>query len=327
LVDGASGGMQGALTSAQEVQSLPTSGAAWEALVAAANTRSGSADLADQDSKHAAQTLAAALVFARTGDTAQRDHVVSVLRALPGASLSSARVLSVGRQLGGYALAADVVGYRDPAFTSWIGDMRTRDLGNHGRWTTISGTSEDSASNWGTWAMSTRIAISAYLGDATDVARAATVFRGFTGDRAAYSGFRKTAGFNATWACDSEAWVPINPASCGDKGGALVEDISRSSGNYPSVDSTGLMYSWEAMGGATLSARLLERAGYSDVWSWGDRALLRAAQWLKGHGGYPPPYSVTQHIPHVINDAYGADVGPVAPAGYGRQFGFTDWLG
>lgn len=326
LLDATSGGTQGALTSVKEVESLPTSGAPWKALLAAANTRSGSADLADQDSKHAAQTLAAALVFARTGDKAQRDHVVSVLRTLPSGSLSSARVLSVGRQLGGYALAADVVGYRDAAFVSWIADMRTRDLGNHGRWTTITGTSEDSANNWGTWAMATRIAISAYLGDAADLRRAATVFRGFTGDRSAYAGFRKSAGWNPTWACGGDAWVPINPASCGDKGGAFVEDISRSSGNAPSIDATGLMYSWEAMGGATLSARLLERAGYSDVWSWGDRALLRAAQWLKGHGGYPPPYTVTQHIPHMINSAYGVDLGPVSAAGYGRQFGFTDWL-
>jgi hypothetical protein len=322
-----SSGVVGALATAQELEALPTSGAAWDRLLAAAKTRDGSPDLADQDSTHAAETLAAALVHARTGDKAQRDHVVSVLRDLPDASLSGARVLSVARQLGGYALAADVIGYRDAAFTSWIGDMRTKDLGGHGRWTSITQTSEDSANNWGAWALATRIAISAYLGDSADLERAAAVFRGFTGERASYAGFRKTSDFDATWACGSQEWVPINPASCGDRGGAIVEDISRSSGSYPSVDDTGRTYSWEVLGGVTMSAYVLEQVGYADVWTWGDSALLRAAQFLEDHGGYPARYTVNQYIPHMINNAYDVRLGPVAAAGYGRQFGFSDWLG
>lgn len=321
-----SGRVPGALTTAEELRSLPTSGAAWEALLAAATSRADEVDLSDEDSRHAAETLASALVFARTGDTEQRDQVISVLAELPDASMSGARVLSVGRQLGGYALAADLVGYRDPVFTAWIGGMRTEDLGGHGRWKSISATSEDSANNWGAWAMATRIAISSYLRDDSDLERAAEVFRGFTGEPGAYSDFRRTDDFDRTWACGDDDWVPINPASCGDRGGAIVEDISRSSGSYPEVDGEGLMYSWEVLGGATLSARLLERSGYGDVWSWGDQALLRAAQFLEDHGGYPPEYSDLQYIPHEINVAYGVSLGPVEPAGYGRQFGFSDWL-
>jgi hypothetical protein len=302
----------------------PTSGAAWEAVVRAAGDRSGGVDLANQDSTHAARTMAAALVYARTGDTASRDHVVGVLSQLPSASLSGARVLSVSRQLAGYVAAADLVGHRDSAFTSWVAGMRTEDIGNHGRWTTITGTSEDSANNWGTWAMATRVTISAYLGDTADLQRAATVFRGFTGDRAAYAGFRPTDGFDAAWACGGE-WVPINPADCGDRGGAIVEDISRSGGSTP--DSTGLTYSWEALGGATLTARILARAGYADVWEWSDKALLRAAEFLQDNGGYSPRYRANQYIPHEINAAYGTTLGPVNTPGHGRQFGFTDWLG
>lgn len=316
----------GALPTVQAIAAAPSSGAPWNRLLAAAKTRDGGPDLADQDSKHAAETLAAALVYAKTGDTAQRDYVVSVLRSLPKASLSGARVLSVGRQLGGYAQAADVIGYRDAAFTSWIGSMRTKDLGGHGRWTAISQTSEDSASNWGAWAMATRISISSYLGDKADLERAAAVFRGFTGERASYAGFRKTNDFDPTWACGGQQWVPINPASCGGRGGAIVEDISRSSGSYPSVDDTGLTYSWEVLGGATMSAHILEQAGYADVWTWGDKALLRAAQFLEENGGYPVQYTVNQYIPHMINNAYEVNLGPVREAGYGRQFGFTDWL-
>lgn len=319
------GAVSGLVAGAADLASRPTSGPAWNALLAAANDHSGSVDLTDQESTHAARTLGSALVYARTGHAGQRDHVVSVLRQLPTSSLSGARVLSVGRQLAGYVIAADLVGYRDAAFTAWAGSMRTKDIGGHGRWTTLSGTSENSASNWGAWAMSSRIAISAYLGDTADLQRAATVFRGFTGERAAYAGFEETSDFDPSWAC-GDAWVPINPSSCGARGGAIVEDISRSGGSYPSVDSTGLTYSWEVLGGATLSARLLERAGFRDVWSWGDRALLRAATFLRAHGGYAPDYRVNQYIPHEINAAYRTNLGPVGAAGYGRQFGFSDWL-
>ncbi|MDT0277376.1 hypothetical protein [Blastococcus goldschmidtiae] len=326
LLGPGSGRVPGALTTAEELQALPTSGYAWDALLSAANVQSDDIDLSDEDSRHAAETLASALVHARTGDAEQRDHVVSVLEELPDASLSGARVLSVGRQLGGYALAADLVGYRDAEFTTWIDEMRTEDLGGHGRWNSISETSEDSANNWGTWAMATRIAVSSYLRDGSDLERAAEVFAGFTGEPDAYDDFRRTDDFDQTWACGDDGWVPINPASCGDRGGAIVEDISRSSGSYPQVDDEGLMYSWEVLGGATLSARLLERAGYRDVWSWGDQALLRAAQFVEDNGGYPPEYSVLQYIPHEINAAYGVDLGPVRSAGYGRQFGFSDWL-
>jgi hypothetical protein len=311
---------------AEDLQSLPTSGAAWEALLSAAEEQSDDIDLSDEDSQHAAETLASALVYARTGDTAQRDHVLSVLRELPETSLSGARVLSVGRQLGGYAMAAGIVGYDDADFRDWIGEMRTRELGGHGRWTSITYTSEDSANNWGAWALATRIAISAYLGDRDDLGAAAAVFRGFTGDRDAYAGFNRTDDFDPEWACGGDDWVPINPSSCGARSGAIVEDVSRSSGDAPSVDDTGIMYSWEVLGGATLSARLLEGVGYTDVWGWGDRALLRAAQFLERHDGYPPEHSVNQYIPFEINAAYDVRLGPVDAAGYGRQFGFTDWL-
>jgi hypothetical protein len=320
------GTTRGVLADLTQLTSTSTSTAAWKNVLSAAADHSGGVDLANQDNTHAARTLAAALVFARTGDAASRDQVVSALRQLPKAPLGSARVLSVARQLGGYAIAADLIDYRDASFQSWIGGMRTANIGNHGRWTAISQTSEDSPNNWGAWAMASRIAVSSYLGDKADLARAATVFRGFVGERSAYAGFRHTSDFDPSWGCGGDAWVPINPANCGGQSGAIVEDISRSAGAYPSVDTTGLTYSWEVLGGATLSSRLLARAGYTDVWQWGDRALLRAATFLQQHGGYTPAYRANQYIPYEINRAYGTQLGPLGAVGYGRQFGFTDWL-
>ena len=312
--------------SRDKLLTLPTSGSAWNTLLSVANGSVGSPDLANQDNVHSGRTVAAAMVYARTGQTTYRDKVVGELRKLPSSSISGARVLSVARQMAGYAIAADLVGYRDPAFVSYMGDMRTRTIGGHSRWTSVSQTSENTASNWGAWAMASRIALSRYVGDKADVARAATVFKGWTGDRSAYAGFETTQDFDASWACNPSAWVPINPASCGAKAGAIVEDISRTDAAFPAVDDTGRTYSWETLGGATLSARLLARGGYPDVYQWSDQALLRAGQFLQRNGGYAPLYTTNQYIPWEINTAYGVNIGPVNPAGFGRQFGFTDWL-
>jgi hypothetical protein len=302
-------------------------GSAWQALLAVADADLGSADLADQDNTNAGRTYAAALVYARTGDKAYGRRVIAELRDVPAVSLDDARVLSVARQLAGYVLAADLVGYRDARFTSFVAGLRTRDIGNHDRWKTLTQTSEDTASNWGAWALASRIAVSRYLHDDADVATAAKVFRGFLGDRSAYSGFRRTEDFDPSWSCSPEAeWRPVNPAGCGALDGALVEDVSRSAGHSPDLDDVGRTYMWEALGGATLSASLLQRAGFSDVWDWSDRALLRAARFLHRSGGYPPLYSTNQYVPWVLNAAYDVDLGPVQPAGLGRQYGFTDWL-
>jgi putative cell wall-binding protein len=315
------------MISKAELMALPTRGAAWESMRTVADGPLGTPDLVDQDNVNAGRTVAAALVYARTGQTSYRTKVVAQLRLVAQLPLSGTRTLSLGRQLGGYVIAADLVGYREPQFVDFIDRIRTQDVGGHGRWYSLSQTAADTGNNWGAWALASRIAASRYLGDSKDVAEAARIFRGFTGDRDAYAGFRPTSDFDLSWACGGAAgWVPINPASCGDRGGAIVEDISRSRGSYPAVDKTGLTYSWETLGGAVLSAELLSRAGYHDVYQWGDKALLRAAEFLHRQGGYPVRYSVNQYIPWSINRAYNVDLGPVNPAGYGRQFGYTDWL-
>src|SRR6185436_19087267 len=115
---------------------------------------------------------------------------------------------------------------------------------------------------------------SRFVGDQADVDKATAVFRRFTGDASAWTGWRTTSDFDPSWACNGVNWTGINPSTCGARSGAIVEDISRSSGTFPNVDSTGVTYSWETLGGATLSARLLSRAGQPDVYQWGDRALL-----------------------------------------------------
>lgn len=323
------------LFSRAELLSLPTSGAAWDTVMANARTVLV-ADLVDQNNLSPADAFAAGLVYARTGDVAMRDKVITALRALPETE-NTARTLSVGRQMSGWILAADLVGYRDAAFVAWVSALRDEVLPlSNSRWQTLAMTAEDSASNWGAFSLASLIAIDRYLGDADDLAIRVQIFKGWMGDRAQWTtwpvgtrgagGFQPTAAFDSTWACAYPAWSPLNGGCTAAKDGLLVEDISRSAGAFPTSDETGHMYVWETLQGLTLSALLLEHGGVSDVWGLGSNGLARAWTALaRQSGGRTGVYSVDKWVPWLLDRKYGTSYATAA-AGHGRNFGFTDWL-
>jgi hypothetical protein len=310
------------------LESLPMDGPAWESLLDAADGSLGRPNLANQDARHPVRTLAAALVYARTGDAEYREKARdAIMRAIDtvdeGAHNS---VLSLGRQLAAYVLAADFIelsGADDETFRAWLDEVRTRDLGGHGRWKALTATHEDSPNNWGNHAGAARAAVATYLGDSEDLARTAEVFRGWLGDRSAYDGF----GYgDLSWQCDPEKPVGINPIGCTKDGvvidGALPEEMRRGdSFRWPPVH-TG--YAWEGMQGALLQAELLYRAGY-DTWNWSDQALLRAAEFLYERAHWPAEGDDAWQ-PWLIDARYGTSYRAAAPAAFGKNFGFTDWL-
>lgn len=321
----------------EELMALPTSGAAWEALLAVADGPQGRPDLTDQNERHGVIALASALIYARTGEPAYREQArVAVMAAIgterPGADNS---ILSLGRQLGAYVLAADLIrldGDDDVTFRRWLSSLRTRELGGHGRWRTLRGTHEDSANNWGAFAGASRIAASLYLGDAEDVERAADVLRGFLGDASAWDDFQPVEG-SRSWACDPSSYTPVNPP-CERDGidldGAIVRDISRSGRLRWPPGEAGIRYTLESLQGLVLQAELLYRAGRGDPWGWSDSALRRAARIVTASGadgGRSWEHSEpSRYVPWLLNARYeGVDV-PTEPAGFGRVFGYTDWL-
>ena len=311
-----------------DLEALPTSGPAWEALVDVADAGLGRADLTDQDSRHAVRTLANALVAARTGDAEYRERARQAILAAPGTEREGAynSVLALGRQLGAYVMAADLIGLDDPGFRDWLTEIRTRELGGHGRWRSLSATHEDSANNWGAFAGASRIAASLYLGDTADVERAAAVLRGFLGDREAWSAWQPLSRRNASWSCEPERYTPVNPPCVLegiDVDGAIVRDISRGGALGWPPPEEGVQYTQEALQGLIVQAELLHRAGY-DTWEWSDRALSRAARFVTRAEGWNP-WEVAYHVPWLLNARYELDL-PTRPAGYGRLFGFTDWL-
>jgi len=318
-----------------------------------------------------ARYLAAALVVASAfdGDKAPyRAAVAAALRHVMGSEEEAStdgtaagdRLLATARQLPAWVLSADLIAldgsltgtrttpgsdsgtdWTATTFDDWLSSVRTKTIGTHGRWTNITLTHENSAANWGAHCAASRVAASLYLGDDSDVDRAATVLRGAMGDSNAYpaypdgqnpqdgEGFQTTSSFDSSWACNYSAtvggWRPINSGDCGAAmDGIVVEDMSRSAGAYPNYDDTGIGYAFETMAGLHLAALLLDRQGVA-AFSWSDDALKRAMLWLDGEGQVPGSGSVRQHVPWITNHFYGTNL-PTGEARMGRGFGFTDWL-
>lgn len=301
-----------------ELGRLPTSGRAWNQLKSVADGSLGTAAIADQNSKHDIRTLAVALVFARTRQasygTKARDAIMSAI------GTESGDALALSRNLVSYVIAADLAGLPtsdDQRFRSWL-----RGLLDAGGRSSLRQTHEIRPNNHGTYAGASRAAAAAYLGDSEELARTAQVFRGYLGDRSAWSGFRYGEG---SWQCDAGSPVGVNPVGCTKDGhpidGALPDDQRRGgSFAWPPPREN---YVYGALQGATVQAEILTRAGYP-AWEWQDRALLRAFQWLHTQAGYPATGD-DQWQPWLVNKRSGSTFPATTPARPGKNMGFTDW--
>lgn len=329
-----------------QLMSLPTSGAAWNRIKTAAYGSWGTADLKNQDNKHAINTLAGALVYARTGDAALRIKVKTAILAAKRSLDASSEwqttngVLGAGRQIGAYVIAADLIKLgsydltADTEFRSWLVTIRTTDIGTHGRWKNIKYTCENAAGNWSTFACASRIAAGIYLSDTTDVNRSALIIRALLGERSVYPAdapgengyFKHTDGYQASWSCNDSIWVGTNPA-CSKSGvnisGVLLEDASRGGGCCV-LKGDGIMYSWEALQGLMVSTELLYRTGnYGNPYTWSTSAIKRSLTFLQKSGwGVTSPAT---YVPWLANARYGTSF-PTSADGNGRIMGWGDWL-
>jgi hypothetical protein len=312
------------IATAADLRALPASGPAWRALRDWAG-RSANPDISNQTDDADLVVLAKALVYGRSHSASLRKEALAMIRAAVGTERGG-RALALARNLAGYVIAADVIdlAHADPAFDRdvfrpWLKDLLREQLDG----ASLSSTQEDRPNNWGTHAGAARAAIALYLGDATELDRVATVFRGWLGDRAAYADF---SWGNRSWQCDQAAPVGINPVGCERAGhsidGVLPDDQRRSGGfRWPPPKEN---YVWEGLQGAALEAELLTRAGYP-AWDWGDQALLRAVTWLYRVDRYPAQGD-DSWLPWLVDRRYGTHFHDSAPSTPGKNFGFTDWL-
>jgi hypothetical protein len=94
-----------------EIAKLPMSGKAWDKVKAAADGWVGTPNIADQDSKHDVNTLAIALVYARTGNPAYRTKAATAIMSAVGTE-AGGRTLALSRNLVSYVIAADLIDLR-----------------------------------------------------------------------------------------------------------------------------------------------------------------------------------------------------------------------
>jgi hypothetical protein len=308
--------------SKKELATLPTSGAAWEAVKVAADKDPGTVDVSDQDQNNDIYVLAKALVYARTGELKYREEVIdNLMKAVD--TEKGGRTLALGRNMPGYIISADLVNLPadpnfDSIFRSWLRRLLTENLDGK----SLQSTQEDRPNNWGTHAGAARAAIALYLGDRAELERTAAIFHGYLGDTSVYNGF--TYGADLSWQCDPYHPVGVNPSGCLKEGhvidGALPEEMRRGGGfQWPPI-TTG--YAWEALQGAFVQAEILNRAGFP-TWDWQDKALLRAANFLYSIDWKPE--GDDEWMVWLINYVYKTSFPVALPANPGKNMGWTDW--
>lgn len=324
--------------SIDEIKKLPMSGPAWNNVKSVADKPLGNGIIGAQTSTHDTQTYASALVYARTGDENYRKKAANGILSVVGTELKGPngsqdnRTLSLGWHLTAYVVAADLINLpaynsaQNTTFSNWLRTVRTKKLNDD---KTLIETHENRPNNWGTGAGASRVAVALYLNDRTDLTRAATIFKGWLGDRSAYSGFDYgDLGFQ----CDASKPVGINPAGC-KRGsvsidGAIPDDMRRG-GEY-NDSPTPTHYPWTALEGAMPQAIMLNRNGY-DTLGWSNQALKRSMQYLYDlskrvngewwHGSQ----EAAKFVPWLFNYSYGSSFPTHNNGETGRVMNFTDW--
>lgn len=307
----------------EEIMALPMSGKPWEKVKADAARTWAVPDLSDQDDPTNCYVLAGAYVAVRTSDQALVNKVRAAVAKIPETE-NGGRTLALGRELGAYVIAIDLVGWdtaaREVAFKSWLKAVIRESLDGK----TLVGTMETRPANWGTIAGFSLACVAVYLDDRPLLDHVAVVFQGYLGDRSKYKAFT----YGDLW------WqaVPAAPVGIDAKGtqiqghsvdGVLPEEMRRSGVFvWPPPKEN---YVYTGLEGVIGQALILSRWGYPAVWTWSDSAILRAYTWLHAEASFPAVGNDVVQIP-LVNWAYKVTFPIVeVPAGISRAYAYTDW--
>ncbi len=243
-------------------------------------------------------TLARALVYARTGDQTYRAKVIQ--QVLGCMSTATGHTLALGRQLGAYVIAADLVGLEPDENRDFRIFLRAVQVKTMSDGESLISRTLGKANNWNvcgfSWACCAR-----YLGDTEGLEENSRVLRGWLGDFAAYR-YPADAWGELWWQADPQNPVGVNPPDTFIQG-------------HPGV------VCW---------AEVLFRADYP-AWEWGDKAFLRAFQWLHDPEVFNPPFTVADSggddiwMAWVINKRYGTSFPAPVETKPGRNVAHTSW--
>lgn len=295
----------------------PTSGPAWDRLKLLSE-RTAQLDMSNIDAPYTNVLLAKAARFRRTGETGFRDSAIAMLLAdKPYSQSAHEPALQLGRNLAARAIAAAWIGYADVAYLQKLAALRKAPTGS-GNTATLITTHEKRGNNFSTACGMSRIAIDLLIGDATDLARAIKVHRGYVGERIEYTGF---VFGDLSWQADSTKPVGINPRGAlkngNDIDGVLPDDQRRGgSFSWPPPNEN---YVWQAQGELLVTTALL------GVVSYGSAGVMRAYEWLTRRGFTAAGDDRWQ--PRMANALFGATVAtPASGMQDGKSFGLTDYL-
>jgi hypothetical protein len=285
IVSQTANAQKGLWSSEAELKKNPVAGQAWEAVLEAANTDFSKPVINNNNSNDDVNCLAAAIVYARTGNNLYREKVISALeynvsKGNPG--FDSNGILTWCRNTGAYALAADLIGYHNKRIEEWFRNMVEvyRDPGNHNN--TIEEIFYRRANNWGTQAFGTLCAVYAYLGDRTKLQR----IRNYWVQMVTGPNPGATYGSDISWHADPGNLRLINPAGSVKEGiniDGIMPDDMRRNGSFSNPPPKAITsYHWEALQGIISGARILERYDPElSIWGIGDKAILRAVKILE----------------------------------------------
>lgn len=265
----------GIWTSAAELANIPMSGPAWDAVLNGANQDCSHPDVANQNDNTNVYVLAAAIVYARTGEVRYKNKVINACKKLVARGDPDSSSLAWARETGAYAMAADLVEYKTPAFAAWLRNMAEGYVDDNNL--TLRETFVTRPNNWGAQAFASLCAIYRYLGDNATLTQIRNYWvQGVLGPN---PGFKYG---NASWHVDPSDLRLINPKGAIKNGlnidGVMPDDMRRGGPFQNPPGHTN--YAWGFMQGQIMAARILERAGMP-IWAVGDSALYRAAYCLQ----------------------------------------------
>ncbi|MGE0160384.1 MAG: fibronectin type III domain-containing protein [Gemmatimonadales bacterium] len=331
-----------------QLMQRPTSGSAWSRVLADAARDPGRANIADQDSNHDVYTLAAALACARDGQHCAKARQ-GVLDAI--GTEAGARWLAVGRNLGAYVIAADILDLRRDGVPNsdgsrvqaWMESWLTKRLLDNN--TSVLRTIEPFHASANAAAQEGFVfaAVAAYLDDRAALERVWNAFRTYACDPAAPDDehIYLDPPVRDGWTHDSQRPCAVNPAGTrktvagglpGAGGtyridGALVGDMRR--GGVFQWKPGYTSYPWVGLEGFVPAAVILERAGYP-AFQIADKAVLRTHEYLwqlRNATGETRWFDGTRarEIVHLVNVVYHASFPVNDVTGGGRTVGYTAW--
>jgi hypothetical protein len=341
-------GRRGVWVDPSELMLRPTSGSAWNRVLTDAGRDPGRANIADQDSNHDVYTMAAALACARANQHCAKARQ-GVLSAM--GTESGARWLAVGRNLGAYVIAADLLNLRRDGVPNsegtrvhdWIESWLTKRLSDNNSSELRPIGPFHSSANAAAQEGFAFAAVAAYLGDRVALDRAWNAFRTFVCDPNAPDAERiyLDPPVKDGWTHDSRTPCAVNPAGTrktvpsGLRGaggtyridGALVGDMRR--GGVYQFEPGYTSYPWVGLEGLVPAAVILERAGYP-AFQVADRAILRTHDYLwqlRNSTGETRWFDGTRsrEIVHLVNAVYRSSFPVNDVTGGGRTVGYTGW--